>query len=64
MRRLVHRTLILTNDGDQIYEHAHRARALRPDFAFVALEGGGIDVIDQLPDAWTEAVAAFVLTDR
>jgi len=64
MTRVAHRTLILTNTGDQIYEHAGRARALRPDFAFIALEGGGIDVIDQLPDAWTEAVAAFVLAGR
>jgi hypothetical protein len=40
------------------------AFALRPDFAFVALEGGGIDVVDQLPEAWTRAVARFVLDDR
>ena len=64
MRRLAHRTLILTNTGDQIYDHARRARALRPDFAFIALEGGGIDVIDQLPDAWSAAVAGFVLAER
>jgi pimeloyl-ACP methyl ester carboxylesterase len=60
MRRITQPTMILTNTGDQIYEHAQRARALRPDFAFVALEGGGIDVVDQLPDAWAEAVARFV----
>ena len=60
MRRVAHPTLILTNTGDQIYEHAQRARALRPDFAYRALEGGGIDVIDQLADAWTAAVAAFL----
>lgn len=57
---LQHRTLILTNTGDQIYQQALRARALRPDFEFVALEGGGIDVVDQLAEAWTEAVAAFL----
>ncbi|MCU0759656.1 MAG: alpha/beta hydrolase [Steroidobacteraceae bacterium] len=62
--RIRHRTLILTNTGDQIFEHAQRARALRPDFEFVALEGGGIDVVDQLPDAWTEAVANYVLAGR
>jgi pimeloyl-ACP methyl ester carboxylesterase len=64
MRRVAHPTLILTNTGDQIYEHAQRARALRPDFAYAALEGGGIDVIDQLPEAWTAAVADFVLAGR
>lgn len=53
-------TLILTNTGDQIYEHALRARALRPDMSFVALQGGGVDIVDQEPQAWTEAVAAFL----
>jgi pimeloyl-ACP methyl ester carboxylesterase len=60
LRRLTHRTLLLTNTGDQIYEHAQRARALRPDLAYHELAGGGIDVIDQLPEAWTEAVTAFL----
>lgn len=53
-------TLILTNTGDMIHEHAHRARALRPDFAWHALEGGGIDIVDQQPAAWADAVAAFL----
>ncbi len=52
--------LILTNTGDQIYAHALRARALRPDLPFIALEGGGIDIVDQQPEEWTEAVAAFL----
>lgn len=53
-------TLILTNSGDQIYPHALRAHALRPDMAFVALEGGGIDIVDQQPREWVDAVAAFL----
>lgn len=64
LQKIRHPTLILTNTGDQIYEHAKLSHRLRPDFAFTALEGGGIDVVDQLPDAWTEAVAAFVLAPR
>jgi pimeloyl-ACP methyl ester carboxylesterase len=60
MARIRHPTLILTNTGDLLYEHALRARSLRPDFAFVALEGGGVDVVDQLPQAWTAAVVAFL----
>jgi pimeloyl-ACP methyl ester carboxylesterase len=60
MRGLTHPTLVLTNTGDIIYEQALRTMALRPDFAFVALEGGGVDVVDQLPDAWTAAVVAFL----
>ncbi|MDX2142356.1 MAG: alpha/beta fold hydrolase [Rhodospirillaceae bacterium] len=53
--------LILTNTGDQIYEHAQRARKLRPDFAYAELEGGGIDIVDEKPEAWVDAVAGFVL---
>jgi len=55
-----HPTLILTNTGDVIYDLAHRTQALRPDFTLVALEGGGIDVQDQLPHAWAAAVADFL----
>jgi pimeloyl-ACP methyl ester carboxylesterase len=57
---IVHPTLLLTNTGDILYEQALRARSLRPDFDFVALEGGGVDVVDQLPHAWTAAVVAFL----
>lgn len=53
-------TMILTNTGDQIYEHALRAHALRPDMAFVALDAGGVDIVDQQPEAWVAAVADFV----
>jgi pimeloyl-ACP methyl ester carboxylesterase len=61
LQKLSHRTLLLTNTGDQIHEHAQRARALRPDLAYLELEGGGIDVVDQLPDAWADVVATFLL---
>lgn len=61
LRLLKHPTMILTNTGDQIYEHAKLAHQIRPDFGFVALDGGGIDVVDQLPVAWADAVAEFVL---
>jgi hypothetical protein len=37
---------------------------MRPDFGYVELEGGGIDVTDQLPEAWAGAVAAFVSAGR
>lgn len=53
-------TLILTNTGDQIYQHALRAKALRPDMDFVALEGGGVDIVDQQPDAWVDVVSTFL----
>ncbi len=53
-------TLIITNTGDQIYENAKVARAMRPDFQFVELQGGGIDIVDQQPEAWAAAVAGFL----
>lgn len=53
-------TLILTNTGDQIYENAKVVRTMRPDFEYVELQGGGIDIVDQQPDAWADAVARFV----
>lgn len=52
--------MILTNTGDIIYPHALAAQAIRPDFAFVALEGGGVDIVDQQPEAWADAVAGFL----
>lgn len=60
LKRVEHPTLILTNTGDSIYEHAQRTRALRPDFDYTELAGGGIDIVDQLPEAWAAAVADFL----
>jgi pimeloyl-ACP methyl ester carboxylesterase len=60
LKRLKLPTLLLTNTGDQLYEMALRARALRPDFDFFELQGGGVDVVDQQPAAWSDAVATFV----
>lgn len=59
--KVQHPTLILSNTGDLIYDHAQRARALRPDFAYAELEGGGVDIVDQQPEAWSALVAGFVL---
>ena len=61
LARIAHPTLILTNTGDDIYEFARRAHALRPDFDYVALEGGTHDIVDQQPEAWSDAVVAYVL---
>jgi pimeloyl-ACP methyl ester carboxylesterase len=52
--------MILTNTGDIIYHQALKAHALRPDFVFTALEGGCVDIVDQQPEAWADAVAAFL----
>lgn len=57
---IVSPTLILTNTGEDLYEASRRAHALRPDFAFAALEGGTHDIVDEQPEAWTAAVGAFL----
>lgn len=57
--RIQHSTLILTNSGDAIFGQAQRARDMRPDFDYVELDGGTIDVIDELPVEWADAVAGF-----
>jgi|GEM_PF-210086 len=53
-------TLIITNTGDQIYENAKQTMKMRPDFAYAELQGGGVDIVDQQPEAWAEAVAKFL----
>lgn len=53
-------TLILTNTGDMIYQAALEAHRMRPDFAFHAIEGGGIDILDQHPVEWANAAADFL----
>ncbi len=58
--RVTRPALILTNTGDLIYDHARKAHEMRPDFAFEALDGGGVDVVDQMPEAWAELVANYV----
>ncbi len=53
-------TLILTNTGDDIYHLSCRARDMRPEMAFVELDGGTHDIVDEQPQAWTDAVVAFI----
>ncbi|MBL8629149.1 MAG: alpha/beta hydrolase [Rhodospirillaceae bacterium] len=53
-------TLIITNTGDQIYQNAKETMKMRPDFSFAELQGGGVDIIDQQPEAWAEAIAKFL----
>ena len=60
LRALKVRTMILTNTGDMIYEHNQRARAMRPDFEYAELQGGGVDIVDQQPEAWCDIVAKFL----
>jgi len=58
---ITQRTLILTNTGDMIYDMARKTHRMRPDFEFAELPGGGVDIVDQQPEAWSDIVAEFVL---
>lgn len=60
LMRISQPTLILTNTGDNIYPHAERAKAMRPDFALATLQGGGVDIVDQQPQAWTDIITDFL----
>lgn len=59
--RVTQPTLILTNTGDQIYAQARHTHTLRPDFKYIEIPGGGVDIVDEAPEAWAAAVAGFVL---
>ena len=60
LKKLEHRALILANTGDMIYDLAERAQTLRPDLEFIAMEGGGVDIIDQQPAAWVDIIIDFI----
>lgn len=60
LARLVQPTLLLTNTGDMTHPAALAAHALRPDFAYAELSGGGIDICDQAPQSWADAIARFL----
>lgn len=58
---LTGRVLILTNTGEDAYDDAKEAHALRADLDYLELEGGTHDIVDEQPEAWSKAVADFVL---
>lgn len=60
MDRLAAPCLILANTGDAIYAFSQRARERYPHFAYTELQGGTIDAIDEMPQAWTDAVVRYL----
>jgi haloalkane dehalogenase len=62
LQRLRGPALLVTNTGDLSHPGALAARALRPDFAWAQLPGGGIDICDQDPKGWAQAIADFIAT--
>ncbi len=61
IRKIQHPCLVLANTGDAIYAQSQRTMEIRPDFAYVELEGGTIDIIDEQPAEWAKAVAGFLV---
>lgn len=52
--------LLLSNTGDMTHPWALAAHALRPDFSFAQIAGGGIDICDQAPAEWAGAIVRFL----
>lgn len=61
LRRVRVPTLVMNNTGDIIYELTNRLRTVRPDFTYFELEGGGVDIVDQQPQEWVDAISKFLL---
>ncbi len=59
--KIHHPCLVLANTGDAIFAQSQRTMDMRPDFAYAELSGGTIDIIDEQPVEWSDAVAAFLL---
>lgn len=53
-------TLLLSNTGDDLHQPMQHVRAARPDFDYVALEGGNHDFIELQAEAWAQAVVRFL----
>jgi pimeloyl-ACP methyl ester carboxylesterase len=60
LARIAQPTLLLTNTGDMTHTSALAARALRPDFGWSEIAGGGIDICDQAPQVWADAIGDFL----
>jgi pimeloyl-ACP methyl ester carboxylesterase len=60
LKALTQPTLLLTNTGDMTHPSTLAAKEMRPDFAYAEIEGGGIDICDQAPQEWADAIGAFL----
>jgi pimeloyl-ACP methyl ester carboxylesterase len=56
--------LVLSNTGDIAHPFALRTRELFPRFAYRELKGGTALIVDEQPQAWTDAVIAFAREER
>jgi len=52
--------MVMGNDGDVIIDITRKIKELRPDITYVELKGGGVDIVDQEPQAWVDAIVKFI----
>lgn len=64
LQNISHPTLVLTNTGDALFGLCKSAATARPDFAYVELQGGTHDIVDEQPLAWCNAVSSFLNGDE
>ncbi len=53
--------LVICNDGDMVVEITRRIKTVRPDATYVELKGGGVDIVDQQPQAWVDTIHRFIV---
>jgi haloalkane dehalogenase len=58
--KIQHPCLVLSNSGDSIHHLAERCMEMRPDFSWSEMEGGTFDIVDEQPQEWAAAVAAWL----
>lgn len=52
--------LLLSSADDTLHARTQRARAVRPDFRYVEMDGGGSHLIYDRPEAWSLPVLGFL----
>lgn len=52
--------LVITNTGDMLYDMALRTMELFPHFSYEEIQGGGVDITDQMPEVWASKVAGYL----
>ncbi len=60
LKKIKTRTQVIGNSGDMIIDMTRKIKDLRPDIKYVEIPGGGVDITDQAPQAWVDAVVSFM----
>ena len=60
LKKIKTRTQVIGNSGDMIIDITRKIKELRPDIKYVEIPGGGVDITDQSPQAWVDAIVSFM----